>query len=64
MSIFADRHAIERRRALSEKIRGDIERFFADHGHIKEIPPGVGQYSADTYYDTMDAEEEIKRFFL
>jgi len=64
MSIFADKHAIERRRALSDKIRVDIERFFADHGHIKEIPPGVGQYSSDTYYDTIESEDEIKRFFL
>lgn len=64
MSIFADKHAIERRRLISEKIRADIERFFADHGHIKEIPPGFGQYSVDTYYDTIESEEEIKRFFL
>lgn len=55
---------IERRKKLSEKIRADIERFFAEHGHITEIPPGVGKYTEDAYYDTMDAEEEIKRFFI
>lgn len=64
MTSFTAKWEIEQKNALSRKIQVDIENFFAQDGHIVEIPPGFGAYSEDNYYDVIDAEEEIRRFFL